>query len=124
MRYKKYIFVGILLAIFCCGGCRQSEVKKPDNLLEMTVVENILLDLHLTEATVRVKMFNQNEIDMNKWQKNEIVDLFKKYNTDYQQFEKSLNYYMSDKKKSKKIIDNIVNRLVKMQAKKNDNKKS
>jgi len=65
---------------------------------------------------MRVRIVNEPLDELKIWVNVEMNNLFKKHNVDYNQFEDSYIYYMTDKKTSKKIMENTVNRLVKLQA--------
>jgi cation transport regulator ChaC len=108
-----------LVLVFCIGGllwnnCRQLPVEKPEQLLEESVVEDMLLEIYLIEATVRTGIHEKNRIDMQAWTRSQIAKLTRKHDANYEQFVTSLNYYMSGRKPQ--MLENIVNRLVKMEV--------
>jgi hypothetical protein len=70
----------------------------------------------LTEGEMKVLIFNHPIEELKIWMNTKMEQLFKQYHTDYYQFTESFTYYMSDTKTSKKIMEDVTNRLIKLQT--------
>ena len=112
-RYLPFILLIILFFISCNN---KSTIALPENLVSKEIIEDVLVEMYLIEAEMRVRIVNEPLDELKIWVNVEMNNLFKKHNVDYNQFEDSYIYYMTDKKTSKKIMENTVNRLVKLQA--------
>ena len=98
----KFIFLVLLVV-----GCNSPRVEKPENLIDKPIMEDILYDMSLINASRSVNpvLFNANEIiTFDSF-------IFKKYKVDSLQLAKSSVYYASFPDEYAKIFEIIENRL-------------
>jgi len=108
------LLITFILSFVSCDG--KQTIAPPENVLSKEKVEDVLVDMYLLEAEMRVRIVNENINDIKTWINVEMKILLKKHQVEYNQYTESLTYYMTDLKTSKKIMENAVNRLVKLQA--------
>ena len=116
MTKPKYLPFLLLIILFFISCNNKSTIVPPENLISKETVEDVLVEMYLIEAEMRVRIVNEPLSDLNIWINIEMNNLFKKHNITYQQYADSYTYHMTDKKNSKKTMENAVNRLVKLQA--------
>ena len=121
MRLKGVICLFVILFF----SCSRTAVKKPSEqpLLGVQVVEEMLLEIHLIEGKARVLIYSESAEKVKSLLNYEMKNLFERYNTTYKQFTESYSYYMGDASVSKKMMSDITNRLIVMEAKQTKNKK-
>jgi len=103
---KKIISLFILGSLFL--SCNKDLVKKPDNLIDKNVMEDILYDMSILDA---LKYQDPNSLSNHGI--NPKTYIFKKYKIDSLQFVKSIEYYAADYRDYKKMYDNLNDRLKK-----------
>ncbi len=103
---KKYSFLFVLSILLL--GCNKDLIEKPDNLIDKSMMQNILYDVVLLDA---IKY--QNSENLYKNGINPKTYIFKKYKVDSTQFAKSSAYYASDYREYKKMFEEVNNRLKK-----------
>ena len=110
--------IGLFLSLFCtaCGG-EKTKIEKPKNLLERTVFEKILWEAYMIEGDVRLRIRSENFDSLRLQTTAALNELYKKNNTDHEQFMKSYTYYMNSPGLSSEIMEKIVNQLGELQAK-------
>lgn len=120
MKIRTYFIISFLcLSVFSCKNT--SSITPPKNILTKETVENILLEMCLTEGEMKVLIFNHSIEELKIWMNTKMEQLFIQYHTDYSQFTESFTFYMSETKTSKKIMEDVTNRLIKLQAEQTDN---
>ena len=112
-RYLPFLLLIILFFISCNN---KSTTAPPENLVPKETIEDVLVEIYLIEAEMRVRTVDEPLDELKVWVNVEMNNLLKKHNIDYDQYTDSYIYYMADKKVSKKMMENTVNRLVKLQA--------
>lgn len=115
------IFIAVGLFFLLCTSCENDKpkmkIEKPSNLLERKTFEAILWKFYLIEGDVRFQIRSANFDSLRTRTTAEMNELYRKNNTDHEQFMKSYAYYMNDPILSEEIMKNIVNQLVEIQAK-------
>jgi hypothetical protein len=111
-------YSGYIILLSLSVACQHSNtmLKPTGTLLENQDVENILLELYLIDGQARVRIYNEPVNKIREWLNSEMKNTFKQHNTTYKQFTDSYSYYMANAETSKKMMTNVINRLIKMQA--------
>lgn len=104
---KKYSTV-ILLVLLISSCSDSNKPEKPDNLISVNEMENILYDSYILNAT---KASNRKIVENNGILPQDV--LFKKYNIDSAIFAQSNAYYAYDLDLYQQMINNVKNRLEK-----------
>ena len=96
---KKFIL--LLFSLFFFASCTEN-VQKPEHLLDKEVMENILYDISILQATQSFKQKSLSE-------KNIIpsVYIYEKYNIDSTTYIQNYKYYASDIKSFKKMYKRV-----------------
>ena len=118
-RQNNIILMIIGLFFLSCTACenKKERLEKPIDLLEKKAFEAILLEVYLIEGDVRFHLRNEHLDSLRIRITTQMNAMYKENNTDHEQFTKSYIYYMNDPTLSAKIMKNISNQLVEMQAK-------
>ena len=109
-------FLTLILFCLSCEG-EKAKIEKPKKLLERTVFEKILWESYMIEGDVRLRIRSENFDSLRLQTTAALNELYKKNNTDHEQFMESYTYYMNDPDLSSEIMEKIVNQLVELQAK-------
>lgn len=100
---KKTFAFGLL---FFLVSCLDAAIEKPSNLIDESVMEDILYDLSLLDA-----IQSQNPYDGGNKRITPKAYIYKKYKIDSVQFTQSNRYYVSQIEQYKKMYDNVSARL-------------
>ncbi|MDY0088984.1 MAG: DUF4296 domain-containing protein [Flavobacteriaceae bacterium] len=102
MRELLYIIIGLVVL----SSCRNSEIKKPDNLISKSKMEDIIYDLALLEAiqSTNPGILTNNHI-------NPYTYVYNKYEIDSVQLAESNKYYALDIKGYGRMYDNVKMRI-------------
>lgn len=92
------------------------ESNTPKNLIEIKQMEDILIDLYLLEASARTCMLTNQSDSLEIWIVQQTNALLKERNIEHSQFLESHTYYMGHEKLAQELMENIVNRLVKIET--------
>jgi hypothetical protein len=99
-------------------SCNRTDMKKTSEqpLLSKQQVEEILLEIYVIEGKARVLIYKEHADKVRLLLNYEMKSLFERYNTNYRQFFGSYSYYMADASVSKKMMSDITNRLIVLEA--------
>lgn len=98
--------IAIIILLIFSVGCKKEPVEKPDRLIDKEDMVNIMYDLALLNV-----LKYQNPIKMEKFEKNDLAYVYKKYKIDSAQFVQSNRYYAADYKGYKVMFDEIALRV-------------
>lgn len=103
---KKALSLFVLIALFL--SCNKDLVEKPENLIEIKVMEDIFYDMFILDAAryQNPTSLSDNGVDPK-------VYVYKKYKIDSLQFAKSNAYYAADYREYKKMFDGLNERVKK-----------
>ena len=99
-------------------SCNRTDIKKTSEqpLLSKQQVEEILLEVYVIEGKARVLIYKEHADKVRLLLNYEMKSLFERYNTNYKQFFDSYSYYMANASVSKKMMSDITNRLIVLEA--------
>jgi hypothetical protein len=102
LKYMKKVavFMGLMVLL----ACTDTEIKKPEKLIDETVMSAIIYDLAVMDG-----MKSRNQL-LSKNISSEYI--YKKYNIDSLQFAQNSRYYSADINKYKKIYETVSERLI------------
>jgi hypothetical protein len=106
----KKILIPLVFIVAAFISCDKPVIEKPDHLVKEKKMIEMLVDIHLAEAT-----FNQMRYDSivrNSSSANFYYSVLEKYHIPDSVFEKSYVYYASDPKNFEKMYREVVNKLV------------
>lgn len=121
MLNKKFVFYCLLIVIcFSSFGCKKKHSAIPSGIIKKETMINIMVDVNLIEATLRVKQSLYNKDS--SYVKDYYDLVFKKYNITKEQFNNSLKYYSKHPDKFGEIYDEVINKLSRLQSEENSKK--
>ena len=112
---KKWAF--ILCFAVLAASCNSILSSKPSGMLNEDKMIDVLVDIHLTEAALRVA--NDSLARLNDTTKLRILfaQVYEKHNVDPDDFNTSLDYYLKHIDELDKIYVEVINRLTELEAK-------
>jgi hypothetical protein len=111
---KKWAF--ILCFALLAASCNSILSSKPSGMLNEDKMIDVLVDIHLTEAALRVG--NDSLARLNDTTKLRILfaQVYEKHNVDPDDFNTSLDYYLKHIDELDKIYVEVINRLTELDA--------
>ena len=104
---KTGVILAILLSVLI--SCDNEVIKKPDHLVKEKEMINMLVDIHLAEATYNRMRYDS--IVRNSSSVNFYYSVLDKYKVPDSIFEKSFVYYASNPKNFEKMYREVMNKL-------------
>ena len=93
----------VIIYLFSCSN---KSAKKPDNLISLKTMEEVIYDVYMLNA-IKIsnkKLLQNEEVSFEK-------EIFEKYNIDSLQFAKSNDFYAADFETYKALIERIKKRM-------------
>ena len=93
----------VIIYLFSCSN---KSAKKPDNLIPLKTMEQVIYDVYMLNA-IKIsnkKLLQNEEVSFEK-------EIFEKYNIDSLQFAKSNDFYAADFETYKALIERIKKRM-------------
>lgn len=106
MKKLQILFLFLILAIF---GCEDEVLNKPENLVKEQQMIEMLVDIHLAEATYN--RFRYDSIMENNSSINFYYSVLEKYQVPDSVFEQSFVFYASTPKNFEKMYRKVMNNL-------------
>ena len=102
----------IYLSILACllYSCTNNEVKIPENILSETAFENILTEIHLSEAVFELNK-TKNMQDAKATLSNNYTSIYSEYKISAIDFKNTLNFYSQHPEKLEEIYSNVLEEL-------------
>lgn len=101
------LLLGILFAVVACD---KSPIEKPEILLKEKQMIDILVDIHLAEATFNARRISDENVK-NSSSADFYYSILEKYQLPDSVFEKSFVYYASMPKNFEKMYRKVMNKL-------------
>ncbi len=112
--YRNLFYIVIYLLFTACSGTQ--EIKIPDNVLSKEKMTQVMINIHLMEASMNLTGGNPNKIDLAGSSVPLNIDVLKKNNITKKQFDESFSFYTNNPELLSEIYQNVLNELSKMQA--------
>ncbi len=109
VKLKNQIFAFVLFLVFVLAACEKTPFDKPENLIKEKQMINMLVDMHLAEAT-----YNHIRYDSTFQKSSSSVfyySVLNKYQVPDTVFEKSFLYYASSPRNFEKMYRKVLNKL-------------
>ena len=111
---KKWVFIlCIAMLTASCNGLLRS---KPMGTLSEEQMTAVLVDIHLTEATLKIASDSISRLNDTTDLRNRFATVFRKHDINPDDFNSSLNYYIQHIELLEKIYVEVINRLTVMEA--------
>ena len=112
--HRKLFYILVYLLFTACSG--EQEIKIPDNVLSKDKMAQVMLDIHLMEASMNLTGGNPNKIDLPGSSVPLNIDVLKKNNITKKQFDDSFSFYTNNPELLSEVYQKVLNELSKMQA--------
>lgn len=109
---KKITFISLLL-VFTFASCNKKFIEKPKKLINEKKMIEMLVDVHLAEATYRE--MQGDTVVRNSSSANFYYSVLEKYHVPDSVFEKSFVYYASYPRKFEQMYRKVMNQLSAME---------
>jgi hypothetical protein len=121
LRFLSFICIVLLL-----GACRQGDMMNPmpSDLLTKEQMIPLLVDIHLTEASLKLNQATILPKDIKLYYSSAYTPVFKKHKTSPEQFDRSLQWYTRHIDKLDEIYTEVITRLSKLETQIKYNPKS
>jgi hypothetical protein len=111
---KRWAF--ILSIAMLAVSCSSLLSSKPSGTLSEKQMTDVLVDIHLTEATLRIANDSLARLSDTTELRNRFAQVFKKNDVTPDDFNSSLNYYLEHIEELDKIYVEVINRLTELEA--------
>jgi len=99
------------------ASCNGLLTSKPSGTLSESKMVDVLVDMHITEATVKFGIDTiEHTIDTTD-ARNRFAEVFRNHNIKPEEFNTSLNYYLEHVEEMDKIYSDVINKLTEIDAK-------
>lgn len=105
---KKALFIACSSLLFSCGDL--TEVAIPDSVLPEEKMAEVLVDIHLLEASMNLNVAETDRVRPAN------IDIFSKHGTTRQEYDESYRFYTENPEKLAEVYQLVLNSLSKMQA--------
>jgi len=106
----------LFVSIVMLGSCSSIFTSKPAGTLNEDEMINILVDIHLTEATLRISNDSLSRKNDTTEQRIRFAHVFRKHDIDPDNFNASMDYYLEHIELLDNIYKEVINRLSEMEA--------
>jgi len=110
-KWAFILFIALLGA--SCGSILNS---KPSGTLSEKQMIDVLVDIHLTEATMKIANDSLARLNDTTQMRQRFAEVFKKNDIDPDDFNASLDYYLKHIEDLDKIYVEVINRLTELEA--------
>lgn len=111
---KNLLLILLSAMLFSCGEEKKEEaVPVPDEIVEDEKMVDVLVDLHLIEASLSLNMLEDQRAARDT---SEFYDPYKKHNVPKKAFDESFQYYASKPEALNAIYEEVMNRINLKQA--------
>lgn len=116
----KNAFLILIIAVFAFTACENEIIPKPEHLIGEKKMVNMLVDVHLADATFT--HFRYDSAMINNRTENFYYSVLDKYEVPDSVFEKSLVYYASFPKDFEKMYRKVMSRLSELEQERSGRK--
>lgn len=117
---KNTFSIFLLSLLFSCTAIEDKEVKIPENILSEEKMAQVMVDVHLLEATLNVSTFSKDNVVLNNI--NPSSDILKKNGVTKKQYDENFQFYTQYPQLLVEVYQLVLNDLSKMQAEVMNNK--
>ena len=110
---KNLLLILVSALLLSCAEERQQAVPIPDEVVSEETMVEVLVDLHLVEASLSLKMMEDHRVAKDTA---EFYNPYKKHKVTRKAFDESFKYYSSKPDKLSAIYEEVLNRLNQRQA--------
>lgn len=104
-----------LLLLILVAGCKQKYPSVPSDVIPVTKMESILVDMHVADAVAEVKTLG--DVNEKKLSQQYYQQIFKNHGVTKEEFLKSYSFYENNPILLNKIYDDVLGEMSKREAK-------
>jgi hypothetical protein len=119
---NKWLLIPALLFLISCNGGSTMLSTRPSGVISKSKMVDVLVDINLAEAALRVGTPSHNQPADTLYQKSQFIKVFEKNEVNPDDFTTSLNYYTEHVEELNEIYLEVIDRLTSMQANLEGNK--
>jgi hypothetical protein len=112
---RKWAFI-LFISMLISASCSSILNPKPSGTLSEKQMTDILVDIHLTEASMSIANDSISRLHDTTQMRIRFAQVFEKHNTDPDDFNTSLTYYLEHIEELDKIYVGVINRLTELEA--------
>ncbi len=109
---KKVFYIALCIILAACSA--KTEVKIPDTILPKRKMAEVLIDVHLLEASMNLNIYNPDRTVIQEPTPG--FDVLKKNNITKRQFDESFGFYSEHPALLNELYDSVLVSLSKLQA--------
>jgi len=110
---KKFLIVGLVILSSCDGKPLFGELPaEPENLLSQEKVTQVMVDMQILEATIRLKLLRKK--DIRERTPGYYEQVLEKHHVSADNFTSSLDFYAANHEKITAIYDSVEVRILRM----------
>lgn len=109
---KKTLYILVCVVFVACSA--KTEVSIPDTILSKQKMLEVMIDVHLLEASMNLNVYNPDRTVVEDPTPG--FDILKKNSITKQQFDESFGFYSQHPNLLNELYDNVLDSLSKMQA--------
>ena len=110
---KKIISIFFISILASCSSI-EDRVSIPDSILPQEKMAQVMVDVHLLEASLNISTYSKDQVVMNNV--NPDSDILKKNNITKKQYDESFDFYSKNPLLLTEVYQLVLNNLSKMQA--------
>jgi hypothetical protein len=110
---KKLLLICLSAILFSCAEHKPETAPKPSNLVDPEIMVDVLVDLHLMEASLSLKMLEDHRTARDT---GEFYNPYRKHSVSNKDFDDSFRYYASKPEALNEIYEEVLDRINQRQA--------
>lgn len=116
INYHMKNIIPLLLSVILLISCssKEKQVSIPDDILSKEKMAEVLVDVHLLEASLNISTYSRDQVVMNNINPNS--DILKKNAISKKKYDDSFSFYSKNPSLLTEVYQLVLNSLSKMQA--------
>jgi len=116
LKFKQAARLLVVFALLLFAGCKQKFPKIPSDIIPISKMENILIDMHISDAVAETKTMGGGKAEM-RLSGQYYMQIYKNYGITSEDFLKSYKFYQNNPVLLNQLYDNILSEMSKREAK-------
>jgi len=117
-NYVRRISLFVPVLLFMLAACKEKFPAVPSDIIPMTKMENILIDMHIVDAVAETRTMGSGATEM-KFTEQYYLQIYKNYGITKEEFLKSYLFYQNNPILLNKLYDDVLSEMSKREAQMN-----